>query len=78
MNATDHFVLSLEDNGVEWKSLLEEKLNKNFNWAETFKAALGKGEEDALEQVKIALHTIFSLTLRSCDPIQMNGKIDNL
>ena len=51
-----HFVLFLEDNGVEWKSLLEEKLNKNFNWDETFKAALEKGEEDALEQVRIT-HT---------------------
>ena len=64
MNATDHFVLSLEDNGVEWKSLLEEKLNKNFNWAETFKAALGKGEEDALEQVKMTHTYHFQLNFK--------------
>ena len=51
-----HFVLYLEDSGVEWKSLLEEKLNKSFNWNETLKEALGKGEEDAIEQVKIT-HT---------------------
>jgi len=38
------------ENGIEWKSLLEEKLNKDFNWGEKFKAALAKGEEDALEQ----------------------------
>lgn len=39
-----------DDNGIKWKELLEEKLNKSFDWEETFKAALSKGDEDTLQQ----------------------------
>lgn len=30
---------------------MEEKLNKSFDWEETFKAALSKGDENTLEKV---------------------------
>jgi len=39
-----------DDNGIQWKTLLEEKLNKSFDWEETFKAALSKGDENTLEK----------------------------
>lgn len=63
LNATDYLFFTLEDNGIEWKSLYEEKLNKAFDWDETFKAALSKGDEDALVQVK--KHVLVLLHCRS-------------
>lgn len=44
-------LLSPGANGIEWKSLLEKKLNKDFDWDKIFKAALGKDEADTLDQV---------------------------
>lgn len=44
-------LLSPGANGIEWKSLLEKKLNKDFDWDKIFKAALGKDETDTLDQV---------------------------
>lgn len=37
-------------NGIEWKSLLENKLNKHFDWDEVFKTAFAKKEGITLEQ----------------------------
>ena len=45
----------LGDNGIEWKSLLENKLNKHFDWEEVFKAALNKKEGITLEQVNVII-----------------------
>ena len=42
-----------EGNGVEWKYLLDNKLNKDFHWEVTFQAALGKHDEDAIEKAGI-------------------------
>lgn len=39
------------ENGIQWQDLFDEKLNKDFKWAETFEAALGTGDKDALEKV---------------------------
>ncbi|CAH3021606.1 unnamed protein product, partial [Porites evermanni] len=38
------------ENGIQWQDLFDEKLNKDFKWAETFEAALGTGDKDALEK----------------------------
>jgi len=45
--------LSLGSNGIEWKSLLENKLNKHFDWDEVFKTAFAKKEGITLEQVTV-------------------------
>jgi len=37
-------------NGIEWKSLLENKLNEHFDWDEVFKTAFAKKEGITLEQ----------------------------
>ena len=39
------------ENGIQWQDLFDEKLNKDFKWTETFEAALGTGDKDALEKV---------------------------
>ena len=45
--------LSLGSNGIEWKSLLENKLNKHFDWDKVFKTAFAKKEGITLEQVTV-------------------------
>jgi len=45
--------LSSGSNGIEWKSLFENKLNKHFNWDEVFKSAFAKKEGITLEQVTV-------------------------
>ena len=47
-------VLSSGTNGIEWKSLQENKLNKDFNWDEVFKTAFAKKEGLTLEKVTIS------------------------
>ena len=46
--------LSSGTNGIEWKSLLENKLNKDFEWDKVFQMAFAKKEEFTLEQVMIS------------------------
>ena len=47
--------LSPGSNGVEWKSLLENKLNKHFDWDEVFKTTFAKKEGISLEQVTVLI-----------------------
>ena len=49
-------ILSLivtEDIGVSWKSFIDEKLNKEFDWRGTFADALESKDNDALEKVNL-------------------------
>jgi len=46
-------ISSSGSNGIEWKSLLENKLNKHFDWDEVFKTAFAKKEGITLEQVTV-------------------------
>ena len=49
------------ENGIQWQDLFDEKLNKDFKWAETFEAALGTGDKDALEKVYRTIIILFIL-----------------
>lgn len=59
-------LLDLEDTGVSWKSFMEEKLNKEYDWHGAFSEALGASDKDALEKVTSGLdypHSSLSLSL---------------